>query len=142
MQTKRDREQRVWDETHGHHTQALPSPATQSGADLLRGTLRYDEESGNWYLGEVNMTPHLARYRDQEVMVVIAPLGPVETREEPRRVCEICGCTLDDMGDCPHCQLHFLQAAHWRRERVRRETLFAEIDEIVEEEWRDSPQAR
>jgi hypothetical protein len=137
MQTKRDRGQRLWDEARGEPSEALPGPATASGADLLRGTLRYDQESGNWYLGEVNMTPHLARYRDHEVMVVIAPLDRAEPRQEPRLVCEICGCPLDDMGDCPHCQLHFVQAAHWHREQVRRERLFAEIDRVVEERWRD-----
>jgi hypothetical protein len=83
------------------------------------------------------MTPHLARYRDQEVMVVIAPLEPVETRQEPRLVCELCGCALDDIGDCPHCQLHFVQAAHRRRERVQQSTLLAEIDQIVKERWQD-----
>ena len=137
MQTKHDRGRGLWDEAREQYTGALPGPAAASGADLLRGTLRYDEESGNWYLGEVNMTPHLAHYRDHEVMVVIAPLDTAESCQEPRLACEICGCPLDDMGDCPHCQLHFVQAAHWRRERVRREMLFAEIDQIVEERWRD-----
>jgi hypothetical protein len=103
----------------------------------LRGTGRYDEKSGAWYLGDVHLTPYLARYRDQEVMVVIAPLEPIETGQEPRLACERCGCVLDDMGDCPHCQLHFVQAAHRQRERVQRETLFAEIDQIVQERWGD-----
>jgi hypothetical protein len=61
----------------------------------------------------------------------------VDTQEEPRLVCDICGCALDDMGDCPNCQLHFIQAARQLRERVQRETLFAEIDQIVEERWRN-----
>jgi hypothetical protein len=137
MQTKRDREQSSETGTHEHQTRDLSTSATRSGADLLRGALRYDEESGNWYLGDVNMTPYLARYRDHEVMVVIAPLGKVEPRETPRLVCDICGCALDDMGDCPRCQLHFVQTARQLRERVQREVLFAEIDQIVEERWRD-----
>jgi hypothetical protein len=137
MQTKRDRKQSAKTRTHECQTRDLSTSATGSGADLLRGALRYDEESGNWYLGDVNMTPYLARYRDHEVMVVIAPIGKVEARETPRLVCDICGCALDDMGDCPRCQLHFVQTAHRLRERVQRETLFAEIDQIVEERWRD-----
>jgi hypothetical protein len=117
--------------------QSTPHADTDRGADFIRGALRYDDESGNWYVGEVNVTPYLARYRDQDVMIVIAPLGKVSTPEEPRLVCEICGCGLDEMGDCPHCQLHFMQNAWQRRERVQRERLFAEIDRIVEERWRD-----
>jgi len=104
---------------------------------LIRGALHYDEKSGNWYLDDVNMTPYLARYRDREVMIVLAPLGKAETVEQPRTTCDICGCALDDMGDCPHCQLHFVQSARQLRARVQREMLFAEIDQIVEERWRD-----
>jgi hypothetical protein len=137
MQTKRDREHRFETEAHEYDTQELPNSATGSGADLLRGALRYDDRSGNWYLGNVNMTPYLARYRDQEVMIVIAPLGKASTHEEPHLVCDICGCALDDMGDCPRCQLHFVQTARQLRDRVQREILFSEIEQIVEERWRD-----
>ena len=137
MQTKHDRRQNAKTGTRELHTRDLPTSTTGSGADLLRGALRYDEESGNWYIGDVNMTPYLARYRDHEVMVVIAPIGKVEVHETPYLACDICGCALDDMGDCPRCQLHFVQTAHQLRERVQREILFAEIDQIVEERWRD-----
>ena len=138
MHAKQDREQRFHTGNHGHHTGGIPGSDTgSSGADLLRGALRYDEESGNWYLDDVNMTPHLARYRDREVMIVIAPLGKVEPREEPRRVCDICGCPLDELGDCPRCQLHFVQTARRLRERVQRDALFSEIDQVVSERWRD-----
>jgi hypothetical protein len=136
MQTKRDREHRSRVEAHEHDTRQHDS-APGSGADLLRGALRYDDKSGNWYLGNVNMTPYLARYRDQEVMIVIAPLGKPSTQEEPHLVCDICGCALDNMGDCPRCQLHFVQTARRLRDRVQREILFSEIDQIVEERWRD-----
>jgi hypothetical protein len=137
MQAKQDRGPRSEAGTHNHHAQTHPGSTTESGADLLRGALRYDEKSGNWYLGDVNMTPHLARYRDHEVMIVIAPLGKADVHEEPRLVCDICGCTLDNMGDCPRCQLHFVQAARHRRERVQRDILFSEIDQIVEERWQN-----
>jgi hypothetical protein len=73
-------------------------------------------------------------------MIVIAPLGKVGAREVPRIECEICGCPLDDMGDCPRCQLHFVQAARQRLQRVQREMLFAEIDQIVEQRWRGGPE--
>jgi hypothetical protein len=135
MQAKQDDERRFQTEAHEQHSQREGGSATRSGADLLRGALRYDEESGNWYLGDANMTPYLARYRDREVMIVIAPLGKVGAREVPRLECEICGCALDDMGDCPRCQLHFVQAARRRLQRVQREMLFAEIDQIVEQRW-------
>jgi hypothetical protein len=85
----------------------------------------------------VNVTPHLARYRDREVMIVLAPLDQPQAPEKPRTSCDICGCALDDMGDCPRCQLHFVQNARQLRERVQRKALFAEIDRIVEERWRD-----
>ena len=75
MQAKQDRGHSFEAGAYHHHIQDPLGSATESGADLLRGALRYDEKSGNWYLGDVNMTPHLARYRDREVMIVIAPLG-------------------------------------------------------------------
>jgi hypothetical protein len=137
MQAKQDHEQRSQTGAHEQHTQGLSSSAIGSGAELLRGALHYDEESGNWYLGDANMAPYLARYRDREVMIVIAPLGKVGAREVPRLECDICGCALDDMGDCPRCQLHFVQAARRRLQRVQREMLFSEIDQIVEQRWRD-----
>jgi hypothetical protein len=137
MEAKQGGEEKSQTGDHEHHTQDGSSSATRSGADLLRGPLRYDEESGNWYLGDVNMAPYLARYRDREVMVVIAPLGKVGAREAPRLECDICGCALDDVGDCPRCQLHFVQAARRRLQRVQREVLFSEIDRIVEQRWRD-----
>ena len=137
MQMRQDRERESETGAPRHDAQNASNADMGSGADLIRGALRYDEQSGNWYLGDVNMTPYLARYRDHEVMVVIAPLGKVEPRETPRLVCDICGCPLDDMGDCPRCQLHFVQTARRLRERVQREVLFAEIDQIVEERWRD-----
>ena len=137
MQAKQDGDSRFQTGAHEHHTHGMPGSAVGSGADLLRGALRYDDESGNWYLGDANMTPHLARYRDREVMIVIAPLGKVGAREAPRLECDICGCALDDVGDCPRCQLHFVQAARRRLQRVRREMLFSEIDRIVEQRWRN-----
>jgi hypothetical protein len=137
MQAKEDHEQGGQASGSGHRDEVHPGSTPRSGADLLRGALRYDEESGTWYLGDANMTPHLARYRDREVMIVIVPLGKVGAREVPRLECEICGCPLDDLGDCPRCQLHFVQAARQRLQRVQREMLFAEIDRIVEERWQD-----
>jgi hypothetical protein len=137
MLAKQDREGRRQAGAHDPQGKASRSPATGIGADLLRGTLRYDEKSGNWYLDSVNVMPYLARYRDQEVMIVLAPLGTLPVREAPRLECEICGCALDELGDCPRCQLHFVQTARRRQERVRKERLFSEIDRIVRERWRD-----
>ena len=137
MQAKEDREERLETGTHECEQRERPHSVTESGADLIRGVLHYDEKSGNWYLNQVNMTPYLARYRDREVMIVIAPLGREQAREEPHLICDICGCALDDMGDCPRCQLHFVQTAHQLRERVQRELLFAEIEQVVEQQWQD-----
>ena len=142
MQAKQDGREGFQTGAHEQHTQDDSNSVTRSGADLLRGALRYDEESGNWYLGDANMTPHLARYRDRGVVIVIAPLGKVDAREVPHLECEICGCALDEMGDCPRCQLHFVQAAGRRLQRVQREMLFDEIDQIVEQRWRGGPEAR
>ena len=137
MQTNQDRERGLETGARKHDAQGASSADRGSGAELIRGALHYDEQSGNWYLDGVNMTPYLTRYRDREVMIVIAPLGQEDTREEKRLVCDICGCALDNMGDCPRCQLHFVQTARQLRERVQREVLFSEIDQIVEERWRD-----
>jgi hypothetical protein len=38
--------------------------AEETGAEVLRGALRYPSESGGWQLGDIDLSEHLAGYRD------------------------------------------------------------------------------
>jgi hypothetical protein len=78
-----------------------PTHTAETGAEVLRGPLRYPSESGRWQLGDLDLSEHLARYRDCEVTVIIAATG--ETEPE-RVVCGICGFVVDEVGNCPRCK--------------------------------------
>ena len=40
-----------------------------------RGALRYPSYSGGWQLGDLDLSEHLDRYRDHEIVVIIASMG-------------------------------------------------------------------
>ena len=133
------------------------SGAERGGPELLRGVLRCEQEGASWRLGDVELASHLARYRGRCVMIVIAPLGKsgarpgglaveptdasagesIGARASAHLACDICGCALDDLGDCPRCRLRLLQASSQLRARIQREAFFHEIDRIVEQHWRN-----
>ena len=42
----------------------LADIAREIGADVLLGVLRYPSATGGWQLGNLDLSEHLARYRD------------------------------------------------------------------------------
>ena len=96
------------------NVQELANIALEVGADILRGDLRYPSDSGSWQLGDLDLSEYLDRYRDQQVVVIIAPLGPAP---DPTYTCGICGFVMNEVGECPRCKLIIEQTAEgWRRE--------------------------
>lgn len=53
----------------------LAQIAREVGADVFSFALRYPSETGGWIVGDVDFCEYLDRYRDQQVMLIIAPLG-------------------------------------------------------------------
>jgi hypothetical protein len=40
--------------------------ASEIGADVLKGDLRYPSETGAWQLGDLDLSEYFDRYRDQK----------------------------------------------------------------------------
>ena len=97
---------------------------------MLRGVLRYPSESGGWQLGNIDLSEHLDKYRDQEVMVIIGSLGKTEAE---RVICGICGLALDEVGECPRCKLIAQKGARELKGQKLREALFREVEEFQEQ---------
>ena len=116
---------------HPANVEELATIAQETGAELLRGALRYPSESGGWQLGDLDMSEHLDKYRDQEVVVVIASLG--KTGAE-RVICGICGFVLNEVSECPRCKLAAEEGAKKLKEQGEaQEALFREIEEFLEQ---------
>ena len=116
---------------HPANAEELATIAQETGAEVLRGALRYPSESGGWQLGDLDLSEHLDEYRDQEMVVIIASLGKTEAE---RVICGICGFVLDEVGECPRCKLVTEEDAKELKERQEdREALFREVEEILEQ---------
>jgi len=106
--------------------------------EALHSPLRYPSYSGGWQLGEIDFSEHLAKYRDHEVVVIIASLGEAGDVQRKQYVCGICGFALAELRECPRCKMQIERTANGLRARHAREQLFREIDEIVGEKWEES----
>ena len=116
---------------HAANAEELATIAQETGAELLRGALRYPSESGGWQLGDLDLSEHLDKYRDQEVVVIIGSLGKTGAG---RVICGICGFALNEAGECPRCRLAAKEGAKRLRERGEaQEALFREIEEFLEQ---------
>ena len=116
---------------HPANAEELAIIAQETGAEVLRGALRYPSESGGWQLGGLDLSEHLDKYRDQELVVVIGSLGKGGTEQV---TCGICGFTLDEVGECPRCRLAAREGAKKLKERGEaQEALFREIEEFLEQ---------
>lgn len=77
----------------------LASNAMDMGAITLRGPLSL-EETGEFTIGQRNLSEWLSRYAGQEVVLVLAPIDT--NSSEQKLQCGVCG--RDYAGDeCPHC---------------------------------------
>jgi hypothetical protein len=118
-------------EVHPANAAELATIAEEIGVEVLRGGLRYPSESGGWQLGNLDLSEHVAKYRNHELVVIIAATGRAE---EPQVVCGICGFVLDEVGECPRCRLiDEAIAKGWRRRQEEREEMLREVEEILKE---------
>ena len=117
---------------YADNAEELGSIAEETGAEVLRGPLRYPSESGGWQLGDVDLSEHLDRYRDCEVRVIIAATGRAG---KERVICGICGYAMGDADECPHCRLTNKRIARdiaARQERSK--AVFSEVERILSDE--------
>jgi len=121
---------------HPANAEELSTIAQEVGAEVLRGSLRYPSEGGGWQLGDVDLDEHLGKYRDREVVVIIASVGEAEAKQI---TCGICGFALDEVSECPRCKLIAEETAKELKARQEaHEALFREVNEILEGVWKDS----
>jgi hypothetical protein len=83
---------------HPANAEELANIARETGAEVLRGTLRYPSESGGWQLGDLDLSEHLDKYRDRDLVVIIASVGKAEVEQV---VGGVCGFALNQVGECP-----------------------------------------
>ena len=92
------------DPTNAHELAAI---AGEIGADVISGVLPYPSETGGWLVGDVDFCEYFDRYRNQEIIVIIAPVGNAPGHTY---TCGICGFVYDEYGECPRCRLASEQA--------------------------------
>lgn len=124
------------DDLHPANAEELANIAQETGAEVLRGALRYPSETGGWQLGDVDLGEHLDKYRDREVVLIVASVGKAGKKKV---TCGVCGFVMDEAGECPRCKLIAEEmAGDIKAKQQMREALFREVEEILKERWGDS----
>jgi rubrerythrin len=67
---------------------------------VLEGTLRYHSDTGGWQLDDLDLSEYLDRYRDQRLVLIIAPIGEAEPETY---ACGVCGFVMNEARECPRC---------------------------------------
>ena len=80
----------------------LAQIASEIGAPVLEGDLRYPSETGGWQLGHLDRSEYLDPYRNQQFILIIAPVGPAPA---PSCTCGISAFVHNERGECPRCKL-------------------------------------
>jgi hypothetical protein len=101
---------------HPANAEELANIAQETGAEVLRGKLRYPSESSGWQLGDLDLSEHLGKYRDRNLVVIIAF---ADKANEEQVTCSVCGFALNQAGECPRCELHNEKGA--KRLRAKRQ---------------------
>lgn len=106
----------------------LKSIAEEVGAVVLDGTLRYPSETGGWQLGGVDLGEFLEQYRDQQVVLIIAPVGEADPDVI---LCGICGFPLSEVGRCPRCALATRDLTAAFRRDIEADLLLDDIERFL-----------
>jgi phage FluMu protein Com len=107
-------------------TSQLTGIARELGAEILEGRLRFPSRTGGWQLGDVDLGKYLASYRDQRVVIILAPLATEETQPV---ACDVCGYVMDETDDeCPRCKLIEEYTTDVERRIRERELLFEDVE--------------
>jgi rubrerythrin len=108
----------------------LAAIARDLGAEVLEGDLRF-HASEKWRLGDMDLAVYLDRYRDQRLMVVLAPIGKAGT--EPA-TCEVCGFELEETDtECPRCKLISEYTTDAIEKRIQEREKFIEVETYSDE---------
>ena len=113
------------------NTEELALIAQEIGAEVIRGPVRYAGKLGDIEVGGVDIGEYLYELKDQEVMLIVATIGPVE---EPPVICGLCRTPYE--GDkCPTCRQEREDAKRVIEERLREDR--EEKDRLIGdvEEW-------
>lgn len=79
----------------------LAADAYELDAGVLQGVLHRDSESGAWMVGQTRLKDWLARYSDEEIVLIATSLD--DERPMPKKVCRTCG-TEYRGTHCPRCR--------------------------------------
>ena len=78
----------------------LSSTAYELGSGIVEGRLHHGE-NGRWMIGNVQLDEWLAKYGDQEIVVIVVSLE--DDRPVSPRMCRTCG--NEYVGaECPRCR--------------------------------------
>ncbi len=102
--------------------------AQEIGADVLQGALRYPSETGGWQLGDLDLSEYLAHYRDQRLVLIIAPAGAAEPATY---TCGICGFVMNAAGECPRCKLVVPQQADGVVDTGERRSVLDQVADLL-----------
>ncbi|MCP4541178.1 MAG: hypothetical protein GY832_28930 [Chloroflexi bacterium] len=110
---------------HPDNADELALIAEETGAEILRGPLRYPSETGGWQLGDLDLSAHLSQYHNHEITVIIAVTGKADNSV-------ICGLVMDEVQECPRCKETDARIAKAiRAKREKSAAIFQEVDEIL-----------
>jgi hypothetical protein len=78
----------------------LSTAAYEIGADILRGLLEKPSATSGWMIGDTSLDEWLKKYKGQELIVIVAPVGsPSATKQ----TCGTCGREYSG-HQCTYCQ--------------------------------------
>jgi hypothetical protein len=79
----------------------LASGAYELGSKVVEGRLHRDPESGEWMVGGTALDTWLARYDEEEILLIATSLE--DDRPMPMKVCRTCGTEYRGI-ECPRCR--------------------------------------
>ena len=82
--------------------QEIAVMADEVGADILQGVLRYPSDTGGWQLGDLDLSEYLDRYRNERLVLIIAPVGQAS---DPTYTCGICGFVMNELYSQASCRI-------------------------------------
>ena len=79
----------------------LASAAYELDSGVIEGHLHRSAESDRWVVDDVKLNEWLAKYDDQEIVLIVASLE--DERPIPPKVCRTCGTEYTGI-ECPRCR--------------------------------------
>jgi len=97
-----------------HDAEELAATARTVGAQVIRGAVRYPGRGEGLDVGDVGIERTLRELKDQEVLLIVAPL---DSAQKPSTICELCGNPREE-GECPACKAKREEAERAAEERL------------------------